>query len=253
MTLHSDSLISHNLTLSCDRFGGMTKPPCSVKGCVRSHYAKGLCQMHYARLARGKDLGPATTLDRTGVTPNRDEYTGEESQCQCGKTFRRRTIGTPRMYCSTKCRAKYTARARRAAGYVRPALPPCTVDGCKMPQLALGYCSMHHSRLQRFGDPGEADTRRARKGQGQWHPNGQGYIVRSRNGTNELQHRVVMAEQLGRELHPDENAHHRNGDRSDNRPENLELWSTWQPAGQRVEEKVAWARELLARYEPEGY
>ena len=48
----------------------------------------------------------------------------------------------------------------------------------------------------------------------------------------------------------DETVHHRNGDRLDNRPENLELWSTAQPKGQRVEDKVAWAYALLARYDP---
>ena len=36
--------------------------------------------------------------------------------------------------------------------------------------------------------------------------------------------------------------------RDDNRPENLELWSKGQPAGQRVADKVAWAVDLLERY-----
>lgn len=35
----------------------------------------------------------------------------------------------------------------------------------------------------------------------------------------------------------------------DNRPENLELWSSSQPAGQRVEDKIAWARMILERYD----
>ena len=39
-----------------------------------------------------------------------------------------------------------------------------------------------------------------------------------------------------------------NGVRDDNRPENLELWSKAQPAGQRVEDKITWAIELLERY-----
>jgi hypothetical protein len=60
-----------------------------------------------------------------------------------------------------------------------------------------------------------------------------------------------MSRHLGRELYPGETVHHKNGVRDDNRLENLELWSSSHPHGQRVEDKVAWAKEILALYAPE--
>ncbi len=50
-----------------------------------------------------------------------------------------------------------------------------------------------------------------------------GYIAIKRNGKFELEHRIVMSEFLKRDLRTDEHIHHRNGNKSDNRIENLEL------------------------------
>jgi hypothetical protein len=63
-----------------------------------------------------------------------------------------------------------------------------------------------------------------------------------------FEHIIVMEEILGRHLFPDENVHHINGVRDDNRPENLELWTKPQPPGVRAADAVEWAREIIARY-----
>ena len=76
--------------------------------------------------------------------------------------------------------------------------------------------------------------------------NQDGYIVVSKG---QLQHRYIMEKHLNRKLYKDENVHHINGVRDDNRIENLELWSSSQPSGQRIADKIAWAKEILERYD----
>lgn len=74
------------------------------------------------------------------------------------------------------------------------------------------------------------------------HPNAKkiGYI---------REHRLIMSEILGRPLLAEENVHHIDGDKTNNSPDNLELWSRSQPPGQRVKDKVKWAREILELYD----
>lgn len=50
-----------------------------------------------------------------------------------------------------------------------------------------------------------------------------GYVLVRMNGIEVYEHRVVAERSIGRPLGEKEVVHHRNGDRADNRPENLEV------------------------------
>jgi hypothetical protein len=115
--------------------------------------------------------------------------------------------------------------------------------------VTRGWCNGHYLRFLTKGEPGRVEIgRKARNGSGSRWTDCYGYVVLTDNGKRISEHRFVMERHLGRRLLPDESVHHKNGVRSDNRIENLELWSRFQPAGQRVEDLLAWAREIIARY-----
>ena len=129
----------------------------------------------------------------------------------------------------------------------------CAVDGCGGNAVALHYCVKHYAKFKKFGDPlaGYVQDGRSKE----WHANKVGYVIRfdptsPYAGGNKLvyQHREVIGQLIGRPLRSDESVHHKNGDRTDNRPENLELWVRSQPAGQRVQDLVKWAREIITKY-----
>lgn len=121
----------------------------------------------------------------------------------------------------------------------------CNFPGCDKIHVAKGYCDGHYTQLKK----GKILTAITRAPAGSGCIDSNGYRNITVNGKQIKEHRHIMEQHLSRKLLKHETVHHKNGIRDDNRIENLELWSTSQPAGQRVEDKLAWCKEFLAEYE----
>jgi hypothetical protein len=209
---------------------------CTVEDCQRAVYARGWCGMHYKRWLRNG-------------SPIRGERPSTCSVATCERAAKSRGW----------CHAHY--QRWRSTGDVREDLPlraagPCAVEDCDRQRYARDLCNTHYRRLLNTGDARPDEPIRIVTGKGTL---SHGYwkvpVVKDerwlvRGETNALEHRLVMARHLQRPLEEDEVVHHTNGDRTDNRLENLELWSTAHPYGQRVQDKILFAVRILQRYAP---
>ena len=213
---------------------------CSVEGCEKRAVTRGYCDMHYRRWRK---YGDPLSGARSVIKPCSVE--------ECPKPAEARTL----------CHGHYLSLLRQGEWPTRllsdRAPRSCSVDGCNRPVNSRGLCRSHMHRLRTKGDVlAEAPIREVE---------GIGYINHgyrivpvpislrhlTTGDSKAPEHRLVMAVFLQRPLRKDELVHHRNGVRTDNRLENLELWSVMQPKGQRIHDKVDYAVEVLRRYRPD--
>lgn len=129
----------------------------------------------------------------------------------------------------------------------------CSLEGCERKHYSRSYCRTHYERLIRHGNPitkligdggmGSLDQFGYRLVYRPHHPNARknGYM---------FEHRYVMAEYLERPLIDGETVHHKNGNRSDNRIENLVLMTSKHFQGQSIKDTIAHAESVLREYAP---
>lgn len=205
---------------------------CLVNGCCRKYAAKGFCALHYQRVRIRGTYGPTGNIVRKV-----DRAICSVDGCT--------SICAHLEFCSKHYKYQYRAQ-------------PCSVQGCQRKYEAKGFCGFHYQRLRYYGNPlaekPKRDYRRLPIGYKCLNQHGYVMVMVEKGNPHRMmggyvfEHRLVMGESIGRPLLKHENVHHKDGNRQNNALENLELWVTMQPSGQRPSDLVEYAKRILSLY-----
>ena len=238
--------------------------PCSVK--LAHLRRKGLVEVELERAKQCRECGKAFVARRKNAKTSFNDYCSrtcaakangrqarddswvreQEQACVvCGKAFvaKRRKKGAFRTYCSLECHAVLRTtklkRQCRQCGDIfyqqRSVVKRGKNGGC--------FCSQECYHAYVAVEATQIKARKMDRGYvliyAPDHPAAQRKYI--------YEHRLVMEGAIGRLLEPHENVHHIDGNRSNNAIDNLELWVSPQPSGQRAGDVYKHDVERLAR------
>lgn len=153
---------------------------------------------------------------------------------ECGYQPGNRRFHTAQKYCSRDC-ARHHQGAERSKNFVIPKFncQRCGKETERSVVLSGGKRHINHKQIYCSKSCSATGRTYDRPSKGWVHPR-TGYRYLRIKETLVAEHRKVMEGVIGRSLRKGETVHHVDGDRLNNNPRNLELWSRNHGPGQRA-------------------